>query len=65
MQLDISSETGIFQKVFNLAAKKTYKKRSDRFKRMVSEDNNLLAVFSTIDDMHENPYRVLRTGVER
>ena len=55
----------MFERVLNLAAKKTYKMRSDRFKRLVTEDNTLLALYSALDDFHENPFSVTLIGVER
>ena len=62
---DPTSEDGMFRKVLNLAAKQTYKKRSDRFKRLVSYENNLLALYTALDDFHENPFVVTYGGSDR
>lgn len=51
--LDPTNSMGLWDKVMNTVAKKSYKQRSDHFKRMVSEEHSLLALYSALDDFQE------------
>ena len=62
---DPTNESGLFKKVLNVAAKQKYKARSARFKRLVAEDNNLLAFYSAMDDLPTNPFNITYCGQER
>ena len=63
--LDFTNERSIFNLIYNEAARKTYKKKSDAFKRLVPKEHDLLSLYSAIDDYPENPFKVTIPGIER
>ena len=47
--IDYTNQSSVFNIVLNALAKKSYKQKSDHFKRLVSRENQLLAFYSALD----------------